>query len=524
MTSHVMPLPAPRHAVLWATPRAAADLPVAADLPAALLPLGGSTVIEGLVQALAQLGVRRIDLVVCDRPEGLRQRLGQGERWGVEIRWHLARDPHQAGGFLRHLDTTEGGAIILGQVDRWISAPTLVRLATQGGSALVLDRQGAPVWSGWACVPGGTNLAELAGCDEAGLGRQMAGAAYRPWLAGAEQIVTLDARGLLAVQQQLHELAQPPVHWRPMPWGAMSPHAHVHPGAQLTGPVWIGPGCVVGERARVGPHVLLAEDVVVASAAQLTHCTVMPSSYIGPGLELRRAVVDGTQVRHVDLGIDTVMPRSEGLLLSLQAGPLRRPGPAGRLLAMLVVMPLLGLLPITLAVALFGRLRRPGRQQPWWPWARRTAVVGHDEHHQRLQVGPLRCRHDGGSGLRRLVGLSGELLDIVQGRRCWFGVRPRTTSEWYALSAEWQLLLREAPIGLLHAPAWDEDEFALSEAVAAADVHYAARPGVARNVGVALALLQGALHIGARHTAGTTWPAQPRRRADADAGLQRSRG
>jgi hypothetical protein len=78
----------------------------------------------------------------------------------------------------------------------------------------------------------------------------------------------------------------------------------------------------------------------------------------------------------------------------------------------------------------------------------------------------------------------------MQGRRCWFGVRPRRSGEWYALSPEWQSLLASAPIGVLNAPAWVADDGVRMEAAAAADAFYMARRNWRENMRVALATVR----------------------------------
>ena len=80
----------------------------------------------------------------------------------------------------------------------------------------------------------------------------------------------------------------------------------------------------------------------------------------------------------------------------------------------------------------------------------------------------------------------------MQGRRCWFGVRPRRSGEWYALSPEWQSLLASAPIGLLNAPAWSAEDHVRMEAGAAADAFYVVRRNWRENIRVAFAALRAA--------------------------------
>jgi hypothetical protein len=131
-----------------------------------------------------------------------------------------------------------------------------------------------------------------------------------------------------------------------------------------------------------------------------------------------------------------------------------------------------------------------GRDEAALPWSVRDVVVGLDASTRRVVFGPLRCPRPSTSALRRRFAHYGALLDVVQGRRRWFGVRPRRSGEWYALSPEWQSLLADAPIGLLNAPAWSSDEGIRLEAAAAADAHYIVRRNWRENVRIALAAVR----------------------------------
>jgi hypothetical protein len=187
-------------------------------------------------------------------------------------------------------------------------------------------------------------------------------------------------------------------------------------------------------------------------------------------------------VRHVALGVETELPRSDGLMLSLEPQPERVPSLAGRLVAAVAATVLLP----GLAVAVL----RKRRGEPLLPWGVQQVVSGLDAATRRLAVAPLRCPRASASGLRRALAHYGGLLDVMQGRRCWFGVRPRRSGEWYSLSPEWQSLLAGAPIGLLNAPAWAADDSVRMEAGAAADAFYVARRNWRENIRVALAALR----------------------------------
>ena len=478
-------------AVLFATPRAASGLPVPADFPAGLLPLGHATLIERLLEQLVRAGVAEFDIVACDRPEALRRELGDGERWGVRLNWHLAKDPARPYAMLRSGSLPQAGRVVIGHADRWIAPETIRRLAREDHLLMHLHGGEVPAWTGWAGVPGAALSDAGADWDRSTLGNLLTRRGVRALLPeGAGEMPALDGAGLLAAQRAVvagTDEAPLPVEWIPMPWGAVSAQARVHPEATVTGPVLIGPGCLVGAGARIGPNAVLCRDVVVAGRTGVRDAIVLPGTYLGQGLEVQDAIVNGGRVRHVGLGVETVLPRSEGLVMSLDTQRVLHPWPAGRLAAALAA----AIVAPALAVAMIARRRG----EPALPWGMQQVVVGLDTTTRSVSLAPLRCPRPARSALRRGLGRCGGLLDIVQGRRCWFGVRPRRSGEWYALPPEWQSLLASAPIGLLNAPAWAADEGTRLEAGAAADAFYTVRRNWRENFRIAVASLRP---VGAR--------------------------
>jgi len=457
-------------ALIFATRRAAPDLPVPADTPAALLPMGCQTVIEQIMDRLLHATITEVDIVVSDRPEALRALLGDGSRWGIRLRWHLVADPDRPYGVLRSPHLQSARRLVVGHADACPGVDALMRLAHTQAWAMHAAAGRDPSWSGWASVaPDGlTDLPPDCGVEE--FVRSLGGRAGPPVLwsdhdltplnGGADQ---LDAARALDKAQGCNDV---PASWVKTSWGAMSPLARVHPQARLSGPVRIGPGCIVNRDAEVGPGVVLSRNVWVSGGTRLSHCVVLPDSYLGAGLDLAHAVVNGSRVRHVGLGVDNTLPAADALLLDLHPGAVSVPSALPRLLAgfaWLLTVP---------ALATRATARRWSGRAP--DWRTMMVVTGRDEASQELRVSALRCARPGGDGSSTNAwALMAGLLDVAAGRRCWFGARPRGHSQWYALRPEWQKILSRTPIGLLHAQAWSDDRFQREEACAAADIYLA---------------------------------------------------
>jgi len=375
MTSLPLPPTAPR-VVLFATRLAGADLPVPADHPAALLPLGHASVIERVMEHLTHAAVTEVDIVACDHPELLRAALGDGGRWGITLRWHLARDPARPYGVLLQGALRDAGRLLIGHADRWLPAARLRQLGAAAGMPLQADAEGSLHWCGWAGVDAATLATLPTDADETILASALAAAGVPPALLAEDECLRLDSAEAL-LRAQFASCGQPgddavPGSWIRLRWGAMSPLARVDAGAVMVGPALVGPGCVVERGAVIGPKVVLSRDVVVSAGTRVQHSVVLPRSYLGAGLELSETVVNGTRMRHMRLGVESVLAADDAVLLSLNDTPTHRPTLFGRLLAATLLAGCAPLLALHAAAS-----RRRGRCGRWWPGAIRcTAVCG----------------------------------------------------------------------------------------------------------------------------------------------------
>jgi hypothetical protein len=111
-------------------------------------------------------------------------------------------------------------------------------------------------------------------------------------------------------------------------------------------------------------------------------------------------------------------------------------------------------------------------------WVKQLVVVGRDADTGKVQLQTLRCAPDSAGKRQHLLAHYGAWLDVVLGHRSWFGARPRSQSEWYAIGRDWQQLLANTPVGCLHAPAWSEHSTENADARAAADVFFAVSQGL----------------------------------------------
>jgi hypothetical protein len=213
---------------------------------------------------------------------------------------------------------------------------------------------------------------------------------------------------------------------------------------------------------------------------------VLANTYVSGELQLEQAVAQGASVQHTAWNVRNTLPTHDALLLPLQAAPARRGMSLARSAASRAFAAGLGvmLLPLWPLLALGAYVSG----QPA-AWGRISTVLGLDDS-QQLRTIELRTAPADAGWCAPAIGFLGALLDVVQGRRRWFGVRPRNPSQWYALRRDWQRLFSGLPVGVFHAPAWSDDAaHEDSEMWAVADAYFAVAGGWRERLRILLGLL-----------------------------------
>ena len=310
-------------AVLFLTQPTAPDVPAQEARWACQLPLAWSSFAHRVIDSCVQAGVRRLHLVAASSVPALREQVGEGTRWGVELTWHTVKDPAHLGGALDAILPNHPETVLLGQAHQWLHEQALQRLLAAEGDAIAVTGPGEEL--GWAVLRAeclATLPRRLVFSDlSRHLGRDAKLARTRvpahQWAQAGR------AAALLATQAgALHPQTwvQAPARWIRRPWGLLSPEAHVHPLAQIHGPALVGPGCMVMRSAVLGRNVVLTQDVLVGPGAHLNQALCLPNTYISGDVQLNKVVVQGAQVHHATWRLSQTLSARDAILSPLHAG------------------------------------------------------------------------------------------------------------------------------------------------------------------------------------------------------------
>ncbi|MDB6055372.1 MAG: Mannose-phosphate guanylyltransferase [Verrucomicrobiales bacterium] len=215
---------------------------LAENAPLGLFTLLGKPLLEYWIEHLVLRGCKEITLFASDRPEKIRETLGEGERWGVKL----------------------------------LVQPTARELS----------------------------LAEAA--DKAGAGIECHVADSFPWKPDQKLFSSLGDLFRVVSQNLDHPDMSNRVgvkEIRPGIW--VGRQANISSTAVLTAPCWIGDRAKIGNKAVVGPCVILENEVVVEEGAEIRESLIGSQTFVGSAITLNQSIASGAQLMNWNTGSHT---------------------------------------------------------------------------------------------------------------------------------------------------------------------------------------------------------------------------
>ena len=272
---------------------------------------------------LSLLGAKDIHVIQHHLPEKIRECLGSGKRWGLNITYHTATLPDHPFSVLqavsRQWDKEE--TILIGSGDMIPSLNQEEWKQFQEKSPTFID-QDSGQWTGWASIqkkdlemlhPKAPFL-ELATGMTRSFQSLNASKTY-----SARNYQELHTANMAFLKSNGQEFTLPSAAREVEPGVWISRNVMIHPRAHIKKPVFIGTNCQVLAGAVIGPDTILEDDCVIDERSHVTDSIVVESSYIGENLELRRTVADQSILYHIDY--KTQIPVSDQFIISRLSPP-----------------------------------------------------------------------------------------------------------------------------------------------------------------------------------------------------------
>ncbi len=400
-----------------------------------LAPLLGRPMLQRSLENLARLGCKQVHVFLGDDPARVRELLGGGERWGLQLHYHYLQAEEDLSTNLRRLRLDEARQYWLACDDRVPAMP-----ASGGNQAACWESAGERHWAGLGCFSGGW-LNRLPGCiSRPDFERRLAASPAVQWVEVERPLSCESDSDFLRSTRTCLGSAQADSGGIHIGRGAV-----IHPSACLNGPLWIGKLVHVGVGVQLGPNAVLEDGAVIDERATIQDSAVLSDTYVGKELSLQHCVAAPGRLASVnqDVVLDEICPM---LLTSVHDS--QRPPWLARLLLWLLKAALL---------PLWWRARdvlRSARQPV--PVERMRLLRpggGHGQTQTLYLADTLEALHAGEAGAlaRHFVhtfypGLSA----VLRGQLVLCGPQLRDAEQVAGLPAYWRGLYEEHPCGLLH--------------------------------------------------------------------------
>lgn len=236
----------------------------------ALLPVAGKPVIVHLVEQLAAAGIKQIRIAGNIQQVAVKSRLGNGEEWGLAIRYS---DLHGMDLCLQTLMEKEHCLYLLG--DQLINLRAALESPVMK-TAPDNFQQSDSVPAYWELTDTGYRCRELSMCGFGDEGR-------------LQTIVDFHKANLKLATGMIPEMTMP---GRAIREGVhVGWDSHIDASAGISAGVTIGNECHIGAGVMLGSGCVIGDGVVIRSGACLENVYVLPNCFVGSIVKMRDAII-----------------------------------------------------------------------------------------------------------------------------------------------------------------------------------------------------------------------------------------
>lgn len=425
--------------------------PLVSYRPSPLLQIADKPLIFHIIEAILKQGVKEIECILHHYPEQIEQRLGNGERWGINIRYHLVKEHDHPFPMVRTI------------TKQWDESPLLIAqgdllpldITLQQDKTTLFHYQGK--WTGWGIIPktelnqttGETRVEDLPRLIEDYHTKEVSS------IVSAQSLSDLNEANRQQISKEEPDLLFPTTSHQVEPGIWISRGVVIEPGAMILPPVFIGDHSHIRSGATIGPQSVVERHSLIDNKSRIENSLICRNSYVGENLEIQDCIVDRNSLINLEHG--TSLNIQEQFILSDTSLPsfgkhlfswLER----GLALAFVILLsPIFLLLWATSEKKEIEVLSLPASDVSY-EWKTFTLAFFTKRHFfQRLPF----------------------LWEIVKGNLHFIGVSPRSTENVEQMPKDWQRLLLKSKNGLITLTQVDHGKHATADQQYASEAYYA---------------------------------------------------
>jgi len=274
-------LPSKGVAILVDPGRPAGLSAVLEDLPVPMMPVGTKPLVQHWVERCVNAGIQDIVVLLNHLPEKTRAFLGDGQRWGVNLRTLLYRDEQALAAQWPLVADICADGLFCAEINAWLDPEIENALREHLQSAGVIattgmgDRWLRAMLSYDQCTWSGASVVELDSAHTVSLST-----VKEYWQLNMDLLTSTRSDPL-------------PNGFEAQPGVWIASNCRISDSTAFIGASFLGESSIVSKRVGVGPDVVIADHVVLEEGAQVQRAVLFPKTFVGSHIVLEDVVVAG---------------------------------------------------------------------------------------------------------------------------------------------------------------------------------------------------------------------------------------
>ena len=408
--------------------------------PVAMLSCLNKPLLEHLLEQCADEGLTRIRIALVEHPRPVRQFVGNGERWGLDVHTWDFREPCSDEVLLARLAHQVSGPVLI------IPAETLINLDLK--ALLDFHEQGPQHVTRVVAGHKGRGAGPGDGMQDTGIRVVSA-----PLRSQASDDTFVSEGKWIQVDNpiKLWEANTAALHSefpRTLPTAAGSSvepqwighHCRIDPRSTIGSPVFVGNHVSIGSGAEIKSGSIIGNGVIIDSHALVESSIIMDHTYIGSYINVVDRIASGKYVLNVKAG-STLKVDDPIIVSGLREKVL---GPVARRFTDRVLA--LAFFVATCPIWVLKGLSRLVRGKTFFDV--QTFVISDGMAHGSTPQWSSRATLLRFNNAHPFVSRLPGLWDVISGRLALVGIRPLSEAEMARLTEDWTQLRFESPVGL----------------------------------------------------------------------------
>ncbi|MBN2860531.1 MAG: NDP-sugar synthase [Sphaerochaetaceae bacterium] len=426
------------------------------DHSSPFLPVMGKPFIQHILEYVERLGLRQWEIYLSNSADEVENFIGDGERWGVSLSYHLLKKETGIGSRIRMDLKNSPQETFLFCNDEFLPLITKEQLLKE---QCFSSKNGTD--TRWKVTTLSSLEQENPSLEVDTLSVESAGA----YLESVRRVISSKGKGLIVYGKEIREGI----------WAG--PGTKIPDTSTLVAPVYLGSQVRIDSQSIIGPNVEIGSGCIIGSDSFISDSSILEGSYVGSGLDVKGCIVKQNKIYNTRIGA-VYRATDEILVTSVESSAGIQdivPVPfASRVLAclfMVITLPVLALL------ALFTRVK----------YHRTVVLIPQREMNiSRLKTQVMtifKKRSETGGNLWKHVlwHLIPQLYLVVTGKARFFGVPYKTVQEYERLSPEWQKLYLQSIPGLISESDIMYEQYPEDQLLFASEMYYHAMDSLSYN-------------------------------------------